>query len=59
MHIKTSKSDINHKWNDIFTVAVFWITSDIYIHIMYFTLEPQTPITFLFVNENKCGYAFS
>ena len=34
-----------------------WLFS---IHLMHFTSELQTPITFLFVNKNiKCGYAFS
>ena len=43
-----------------FLCSVFWITSDFSIHLMHFTPELQTPITFLFVNENiKCGYAFS
>ena len=38
----------------MFTVA-FWITSDFSIHLMLFTSELQTPIAFLFVNENiKC-----
>ena len=42
----------------IFTVAFFLITSDFSIHLMHFTSELQTPITFLFVNEHiKCGYA--
>ena len=47
-----------------FTVAFFFsfflITSDFSIRLMLFTSELQTPITFLFVNENiKCGYSFS
>ena len=34
--------------------------SDFSIHLMHFTSEPKTPITFLFVNENvKDVYAFS
>ena len=38
----------------------FWITSDFSIDLLQCTSELQTPITFLFVNENiKCGYAFS
>ena len=37
-----------------------WITSDFSIRLMLFTSELQTPIFFLFVNENiKCGYSFS
>ena len=44
----------------IFTVAFFFITSDFSIHLMHFTLELQTPITFIFVNENNnCGFAKS
>ena len=40
--------------------SVFWITSDFSIHLMHFTSEIQTLITFLFVDETiKCGYAFS
>ena len=40
------------------SVCFFWITSDFSFHIMHFTSELQTPITFLFVNENiKCGCA--
>ena len=36
------------------------ITSDFSIRLMLFTSELQTPITFLFVNENvKCGYSFA
>ena len=43
-----------------FHCSVFLITSDFSIHLSYFTLKLQTPITFLFVNENiECGYAFS
>ena len=43
-----------------FYCSVFWIISDFSIHLMHFTSEFQTPITFLFVNESiKCGYAFS
>ena len=42
-----------------FHCSVFWITSDFSIHLMHFTSEPQTPITFLFVNENiKCDMHF-
>ena len=38
----------------------FWITSDFSIDLQQCTSELQTPITFLFVNENiKCGYSFS
>ena len=38
----------------------YWITSDISIDLLQCSSELQTPITFLFVNENiKCGYAFS
>ena len=37
-----------------------WITSDFSIDLMQCTSELQTPITFLFVNENmKCWYACS
>ena len=40
----------------IFTVAFFFITSDFSIHLMHFTSEIQTLITFLFVSKNiKCG----
>ena len=43
-----------------FHCSLLWITSDFSIHLMHFTSELQTPITFLFVNENiKSGYAFS
>ena len=39
---------------------LFWITSAFSINLLQCTSELQTPITFLFVNENiKCGYAFS
>ena len=39
-----------------FHCSVFWITSDFSIHLMHFTSELQTPIAFLFANENiKCG----
>ena len=39
-----------------FHCSLFWIISDFSIHLMHFTSELQTPITFLFVNENiKCG----
>ena len=46
------------------TYNFFWITSDFSINfsidLLQCTSELQTPITFLFVNENiKCGYAFS
>ena len=42
-----------------FHYGVFWIISDFMIHLMHFTSELQTPITFLFMNENvKCGHAF-
>ena len=41
-------------------ITFFWITSDFSIDLLQCTSELQTPITFLFVNENiKCGYAFS
>ena len=37
-----------------------WITSDFFIDLLQCTSVLQTPITFLFVNENiKCGYAVS
>ena len=43
-----------------FNSSGFWITSAFSIHLMLFTSELQTPITFLFVNENiKCDDAFS
>ena len=35
-----------------FHCSVFWITSDFSNRLMLFTSELQTPITFLFVNEN-------
>ena len=39
---------------------IFLDTSDFSIDLLQCTSELQTPITFLFVNENiKCGYAFS
>ena len=39
-----------------FHCSVFWITSDFSIHLMQLTSKVQTPITFLFLNENiKCG----
>ena len=39
-----------------FHCSVFWITTDFSIHLMQLTSKVQTPITFLFVNENiKCG----
>ena len=42
-----------------FHCSIFWITSDFSIHLMHFTSELPTPITFLFVHENiKCGDAF-
>ena len=42
------------------TYNVLWITSDFSIDLLQCTSELQTPITFLFVNENiKCGHAFS
>ena len=42
-----------------FHCSIFRITSDFSIHLMHFTSELQTPITFLFVKENiKCGDAF-
>ena len=42
------------------TYNFFWITSDFSIDLLQCTSELQTPITFLFVNENiKCGYSFS
>ena len=42
------------------TYNFFWITSDFSIDLLLCTSELQTPITFLFVNENiKCGYSFS
>ena len=38
----------------------FWITSDFSIYLLHSTSEIQTPINFLFVNENiKCRYSFS
>ena len=41
-------------------ITFFLITSDFSIDLLQCTLELQTPITFLFVNENiKCGNAFS
>ena len=65
MHMK-NKQKWNQslvKWYDIsiyFHCSIFFITSDFSIHLMHFTSELQTPITFLFVNEHtKCGYAFS
>ena len=37
----------------------FWITSDFSIYLLHSTSEIQTPIAFLFVNENiKCRYSF-
>ena len=40
-------------------ILLFWITSDFSINLPQCTSELQTPITFLFVNENiKCGYVF-
>ena len=42
------------------TYIFFWITSDLSIDLLQCTSELQTPITFLFVNENiKRGYSFS
>ena len=42
------------------TYNFFLITSDFSIDLLQCTSELQTPITFLFVNENiKCGYSFS
>ena len=42
------------------TYNFFWIPSDFSIDLLQCTSELQTPITFLFVNENiKCGYSFS
>ena len=42
------------------TYIFFWITPDFSIDLLQCTSELQTPITFLFVNENiKCGYSFS
>ena len=35
-----------------FHCSVFWITSDVFIHLMQLTSKVQTPITFLFVNKN-------
>ena len=43
-----------------FNCSFLGITSDFSIHLMVFNSELQTPITFLFVNENiKCRYSFS
>ena len=43
-----------------FHCSFLGITSDFSIRLMLFHSELQTPITFLFVNENiKCGYSFS
>ena len=43
-----------------FHCSFLWITSDFSIRLMLFSSELQTPITFVFVNENiKCGYSFS
>ena len=54
-------SEINaYQKQIIYFHCIFWITSDISIHLMQFTSELQMPITFLFVNKNiKCVYAFS
>ena len=42
------------------TYNFFGITSDFSIDLQQCTSKLQTPITFLFVNENtKCVYAFS
>ena len=42
------------------TYIFFWITSDFSTDLLQCTSELQTPMTFLFVNENiKCGYSFS
>ena len=35
-----------------FHCSIFLITSDFSIHLIHFTSELQTPITFLFVNQN-------
>ena len=41
-------------------IQLFWITSDFSINLLQCTSELQTPITFLFVDENiECGNAFS
>ena len=42
-----------------FHCSFLGITPDFSIRLMLFNSELQTPITFLFVNENiKCGYSF-
>ena len=42
-----------------FHCSFLGITSDFSIRLMLFNSILQTPITFLFVNENiKCGYSF-